>query len=562
MARMRRVDVRLATQVLVLQVAVVTLTLGIAGGMLAFFSHERLASQYEDQSLDVARAIAFAPAVRADVTRYDETPLTPSPALTDELAGGQLQTLATEVQKHAGLLFVVIANDQGIRLSHPDRNELGKHVSTDPSEALAGREVVDRESGTLGRSVRAKVPVYAPNSNRVVGEVSVGISTAEVHHQLWSDVRKAAVLVGVALIIGVIGSVLLARRWRSLTWGLQPSEMAELIRGQAAVLHGIDEGVLAVDTAWRTTFVNDLACRLLEIDNVPGKPVEEIGLTPRVLDVFRSAQSTPTIATVGDRIVVVSARHVTRTDRDLGTVLVVRDRTDVESLTRQLDAVQLMSTVLRAQRHEFANRLHLLNGLLHGGHTEEAAQYVEELLGSGPLGSAIPGIDAIRDAFLQAFLAAKAASARESGVTLTIGANTWVPGRLGLPVDVTTVLGNLLDNAIYAARTGASEAKVVEVELLQDGSTLHITVADTGDGVPRDFIEHVFTEGKSTKPDSGIPGGRGIGMALSRQIVRALDGDIRLASAGNPGAELCGAEFIARLPGVMVEEEAQWAAQN
>jgi two-component system CitB family sensor kinase len=562
MARIRRVDVRLATQVLVLQVAVVTLTLGIAGGMLAFFSHDRLAAQYEDQSLDVARAIAFAPAVRADVTRYDTAPLSPSPALTAELADGQLQQLATEVQQRAGLLFVVIANDQGIRLSHPDRNELGKHVSTDPSEALAGHEVVDREEGTLGRSVRAKVPVYAPNSNRVVGEVSVGISTAEVHHQLWSDVRKAGLLVGLALIIGIVGSVLLARRWRGLTMGLQPSEMAELIRGQAAVLHGIDEGVVAVDNEWNVTFVNDEASRLLEVGSEPGKPVEEIGLTPRVLDVFRSADSTPTLATVGDRIVVVSSRHVSREGRDLGTVLVVRDRTDVESLTRQLDAVQLMSTVLRAQRHEFANRLHLLNGLLQSGHAEEAAQYVEELLGSGPLGSAIPGIDAIRDAFLQAFLAAKSASAREAGVTLTIGENTWVPGRLALPVDVTTVLGNLLDNAIYAARTGANEDKVVEVELLQDDSTLHITVADTGDGVAPEFAEHVFTEGKSTKPDSGIPGGRGIGMALSRQITRALSGDIRLSSPGNPGAKLCGAEFIARLPGVMVEEEAQWAAQN
>jgi two-component system CitB family sensor kinase len=562
MARIRRVDVRLATQVLVLQVAVVTLTLGIAGGMLAFFSHDRLAAQYEDQSLDVARAIAFAPAVRADVTRYDAAPLSPSPALTAELADGQLQQLATEVQQRADLLFVVITNDQGIRLSHPNRDELGKHVSTDPSEALAGHEVVDREQGTLGRSVRAKVPVYAPNSSRVVGEVSVGISTAEVHHQLWSDVRKAGLLVGLALIIGIVGSVLLARRWRGLTMGLQPSEMAELIRGQAAVLHGIDEGVLAVDTEWNVTFVNDEASRLLEVGSEPGKPVEEIGLTPRVLDVFRSADSTPTLATVGDRIVVVSARHVARGGRDLGTVLVVRDRTDVESLTRQLDAVQLMSTVLRAQRHEFANRLHLLNGLLQSGHAEEAAQYVEELLGSGPLGSAIPGIDAIRDAFLQAFLAAKSASAREAGVTLTIGENTWVPGRLALPVDVTTVLGNLLDNAIYAARTGANEDKVVEVELLQEDSILHITVADTGDGVAPEFVEHVFTEGKSTKPDSGIPGGRGIGMALSRQITRALSGDIRLSSPGNPGATLCGAEFIARLPGVMVEEEAQWAAQN
>jgi two-component system, CitB family, sensor kinase len=562
MVRKLRVDVRLATQVLLLQVAVVTLTLGIAGGLLAFLSHDRIAAEYETRSLDVARAVAFAPAVRADVARYDAVPLTPSAALTDELANGQLQQLATEIQQRTDVLFVVITNDQGIRLSHPNRDELGRHVSTDPSEALAGHEVVTRQSGTLGRSVRAKVPVLAPNSNRVVGEVSVGISTAAVHHQLWTDVRAAAVLVGVALLIGVVGSVLLSRRWRGLTLGLQPNEMAELIRGQAAVLHGIDEGVLAVDTDWKTTFVNDEACRLLEVSNESGRRVEEIGLTLRVLEVFRSADSTPTLATVGDRIVVVSARRVSRKGQNLGTVLVVRDRTDIESLTRQLDAVQLMSTALRAQRHEFANRLHLLNGLLQSGHAEEAAQYVEELLGSGPLGSALPGIDTIRDAFLQAFLAAKAASAREAGVTLMIGENSWVPGRLTLPVDVTTVLGNLLDNAIDAARTGANETKIVEVELLQDGSTLHIAVADTGDGVAPDFVEHVFTEGKSTKLESGIPGGRGIGMALSRQISRALGGDIRLSSPGNPGAELCGAEFIARLPGVMVEEEAQWAAQN
>jgi len=47
MARKLHVDVRLATQVLLLQVAVVTLTLGIAGGMLAFFSHNRIAAEYD-----------------------------------------------------------------------------------------------------------------------------------------------------------------------------------------------------------------------------------------------------------------------------------------------------------------------------------------------------------------------------------------------------------------------------------------------------------------------------------------------------------------------------------
>jgi two-component system CitB family sensor kinase len=562
MALKPRFDVRLATQVLLLQVAVVTLTLGIAGGALAFFSHQRITAEVGTRALDVARVVAFAPAVRADVAHYDDTGLPDGPDRADELANGQLQLIASEVQKRTDVLFVVITNDQGIRLAHPDIDELGKPVSTDPAEALAGRETVIDQSGTLGPSVRAKVPVLRPNSQEVIGEVSVGVSTSTIRDQLWTDVRTAAMLVGGALLIGVVGSYLLAKRWRALTLGLQPSELAEMVRGQAAILHGIGEGVLAADTSWKTTFVNDEACHLLEIDDERGRPVADIGLTPRVLDVFFSADPTPTIATVGDRIVVVSARKVSRDGRDLGTVLIVRDRTDVESLTRQLDAVQLMSTALRAQRHEFANRLHLLNGLLHSGHVEEAEQYLEELLGSGPLGSALPGMDAIRDAFLQAFLAAKASAAREAGVTLRIGENTWVSGRLALPVDVTTVLGNLVDNAIDAARTGADETKIVEVELLQDGSTLHITVADTGDGVAPDFVEHVFTEGKSTKPDSGIPGGRGIGMALSRQISNALGGDLRLSSTGNADAELHGAEFIARLPGVMIEEEAQWVTQN
>jgi two-component system, CitB family, sensor kinase len=562
MALKRRFDVRFATQVLLLQVAVVVLTLGVAGGLLAFLSHERIRAEVGTRALDVARVLAFAPAVRAEVAHYDDAGLPQGPDLTAALANGQLQLIAAEVQARTDVLFVVITNDKGIRLAHPDRNELGKPVSTDPDEAFEGRESVTDQSGTLGPSVRAKVPILRPNSQEVIGEVSVGISTSTVRDQLWTDVRTAAALVGVALLIGIVGSILLARRWRALTLGLQPSELAEMVRSQAAVLHGIGEGVLAADTSWRTTFVNDEACRLLEIDDERGRRVEELGLTPRVLDVFFSSDPTPTIATVGDRVVVVSARTVSRGGHELGTVLVVRDRTDVESLTRQLDAVQLMSTALRAQRHEFANRLHLLNGLLQSGHAEEAEQYLQELLGSGPLGSALPGIDAIRDAFLQAFLAAKAATAREAGVTLRIGANTWVSGRLALPVDVTTVLGNLIDNAIDAARTGTDDVKMVEVELLQDGSTLHITVADSGDGIAQDFVEHVFTEGRSTKPQSGIPGGRGIGMALSRQISRALGGDVRLSSAGNPDTELRGAEFIARLPGVMVEEDAQWVTQD
>lgn len=571
MASKGRIDLRLASRVLLLQLVLVTLTLVVAFALFAQFNRHRLDLQYGEHALDIARVVASSPTVVGNITHYEDTALTPTPALVDELAAGPLQSVASRVEQRTHVQFVVIANAQGVRLAHPHRDELGRKVSTDPADALAGHDEVLHQSGTLGRSIVAKVPVLAPGSNRVLGMVSVGISTKAFDEQFSHNLRVLAPLGGAALFIGVAGSVAIARRWRGMTLGLRPAEMAELVRTQAAVLHGIDEGVLAADDTGSITFVNDEACRLLKIGNELGRSVDEVGLTPRVLDVFKAASeknsekiaAAPTLATVGERIIVVSARAVSREGRALGTVLVVRDRTDVESLTRQLDAVQVMSTTLRAQRHEFANRLHLLNGLLHTGHLEEGLQYLEELLGSGPLGSAIPGIDSIRDAHLQAFLAAKAAAAREAGVTLKIGENTWVSGRLELPVDVTTVVGNLIDNAIDAARTSDRLAKEVEVELLQEGSTLHVTVADSGDGVAPDFVEQLFTEGRTTKPDSGIPGGRGIGLALSRQISRSLDGDLWLSSPGKPESEagLPGAEFIARLPGVMAEEE-QWAAQN
>ncbi|MFI5781515.1 ATP-binding protein [Nocardia sp. NPDC051570] len=562
--------VRLRTQIVLLQVVLVALTLGIAFGVFAYVGEQRLSGEYGQRALAIARTVAAEPTVRAEVARYSAATAV-GPELSQELAGGQLERIAEQARVRTGALYVVVTDDAGIRLAHPEIARLGERVSTDPSAALGGSEVVIQELGTLGESVRAKVPVLQPDNERVVGEVSVGISTAAVHQQLLRDLRRAALFAATALAAGVVGSLLLARRWHGLTLGLEPAELAELVREQAAVLHGIGEGVVAVDNRWRTTVINDEARRLLGIGDIGGRPVDDIGLTPRVLAVFRAADGRPVPAAVGDRLVVLTARAVSRDGRPLGAVLSVRDRTDVESLTRQLDAVRSLSTVLRAQRHEFANRLHLLSGLLHGGRPEEASQYIDELLGSGPLGAALPGVDAIRDPYLQAFLAAKAAHARESNVGLRLGPNTWVDANLIAPVEVTTVLGNLLDNAIEAARdmrpmgrdeglpAEAAGIREVEIELVQEGAILHIAVADSGPGVPPELMESVFAEGVSTKADGDVPGGRGVGLALSRQVARALGGDVVLSHPGGVETSLGGAEFIARLPGVLVEGEVVWA---
>lgn len=540
---------------LVLQATLVAVTLAVAFGVFAVSSGRQANEEYGERALAVARTVASDPEVRALVEQFskDDTAGTGS-APAAVLAGGALQRAAEGARTRTEALFVVITDDRGMRLAHPDPAVLGMRVSTDPSGALAGDEVVEQQRGTLGDSVRAKVPVLAESpGGAVVGEVSVGISTTAVRTEVTENVVNGGLVTGAVLLLGVLGSTLLARRWKRLTLGLEPEELAELVREQEAVLHGIGEGVVAVDPVGVVTVINDEARRVLSIEGRPGMHMANIGLTPRLLEVVESPTAEPVLAAVNEVVVIASARKVLRDNRDLGTVLTVRDRTDVESLTRQLDAVQSMSTVLRAQRHEFANRMHLVSGLLHEGHPDRASQYIDEILGVGPRSEAVEGIDAVSDAYLRSFLTAKAAHARESGVRLVLGANTWVMGEIVDPVDVTTVLGNLVDNATDAARLGLRGRREVEVDLVQEDSTLHIVVADSGDGVTLP-VDEVFLEGVSTKSTAQSPGGRGFGLALSRQIARTSGGDVRLADAGghiSADNERGGAVFIASMPGAL-----------
>lgn len=537
--------IRLRTQVLLLQVLVLALAFVVAVAIWAFRSDARLRNSYGQQALAIAQVLAAEPGVRGQAARA------PMPERPGEDPGALLlQRTLTATQQRTGANSIRVTDERGAVLAGLGPPADGSTADSAAPAGASGAHLADtappaEDYGTGHGTAWARVPIHAPGTDRFTGTVQVTIPTPT----RVGELRNAVPVVGAGLLLGILGALLLARRWRGLTLGLEPAELAELVRGQAAILHGIGEGVVAVDALRRTTFVNEQAARLLGIDPDPGRPITDIGLTPRVLDLFRTLESRPTVATVHDRVVVVAARPVRHDGRDLGAVLVVHDRTDVESLARQLDAVQSMSTVLRAQRHEFANTLHLLSGLLHRGRIDEATRRIDGVLGSGPLGAAAPGIDAIADPYLQAFVAAKAAHARERGAELVLGPHTAVDGALLDPVDVTTVLGNLLDNAFDAV--AGSPVKRVEVELVQEESALYIAVADSGPGIAPELVDSIFTEGISTRDGGSIPGGRGVGLALIRQLARSRGGDVLLSSPGGGTAVLCGAEFVARIPGVL-----------
>lgn len=563
--RSRRPRLRFATQVLVLQLAVVVAVVALTSAVFVRIEVTRLERAAEGTALAIAQSVAAQSDVRAAVARLsvDGTDLDRA-----TLADGPVQRAALAAQRRTGALFVVVTDDRGVRLAHPDVDRIGEMVSTSPDAALAGRETVSWARGTLGESARAKVPVSAPaaggagtsrasRQSTVVGEVSVGFTRARVYDTLVEDSMPVIGAGLAAVLLALIASVLIRRRLVRLTLGLQPEELVTLVQNQQAVLGGVGEGVIAIGPSGAVTVCNPEAVQLLGLADPVGQPVGSLDLPAPLGSMLDGGSAAPASATIvaGHRVLLVDVRTVSRDGRDLGRVAVLRDRTDVEALTRRLDAVGAMSTALRAQRHEFANRLHAISGLLDIGETARARAYLADVQERGPLRYPVQHADRLTEPYLQAFLGAKGVEAAERGVLLRIGAETLVQGTITEPGDVTTVLGNLVDNAVTAAlrgdeRTRDGGSPWVEVEVLDDGTTLHLSVMDSGPGVPDGAADSLFVRGTATTASGDVSQvhGLGIGLPLSREIARRHGGDVWLAS---PGGDDHGAVFCARLEGVV-----------
>jgi two-component system CitB family sensor kinase len=513
-----------AWQVLGLQAGLLVVVFGLGCGLIGWLFDRELTEQYGSRALAVAHTVAADPVVAS--------------AAADEDPRGILPARAEKARAASGALFVVITDRHGLRLAHPTPELLHEPVSTDPTAVLNGHDTINVERGTLGLSARGKTPLRDANGS-IVGEVSVGFKASKIRAYVWQQLGLAGLVAGCALLLGIAGSALLSRRLKRLTLGLEPRELAELVQEREAVLRGISEGVLAVDAAGRVSVCNSEAARLLGVDARPGSPVSGLGLPPGLHSILQRGEADNVITVAGERVLVVNYRAVRRDGRDLGGVLTLRDRTDLENITRELESVRTLSNALRASRHEFANRLHVLSGLLQNDHRDEALEYLHAVAG-GQVTAAGPA-DQLDDPYLQAFVAAKTAEAAEKDVRLTLADTSWVGTRVSAPVEVTTVLGILVDNALEAARQGARRPAWVELALLSDADALHVSVADSGDGVDDGVSEEIFTAGVSTRDEPG----RGLGLALARQAARRLGGDVRLTAGRGDGH---GAVFEASLP--------------
>lgn len=550
---------RFASRLLVVQLATQLAVAAVCAGVFVALGVGQLRAGAESSALNIARTVAASPQVRTLVSAYSADPGTPAAA---GLRDGLLQSYALEATSRSGALFVVITDDHGIRLAHPDPSRLGEVVSTSFDDALAGRETVTWDTGTLGESARAKVPVYPfARDGAPVGEVSVGFARGSVFDDLPALLGGIGVAVLAALGIGAAVAALVRRRLERLTLGLQPEDLVALVQTQAAVLEASDAGVVAVDPEGVVRVWSEPAARLLGVPDAVGRRLDDLPLDAEVRRALR--EGAPYGVIVGSRVLFVDAGPVSRGGRELGVSASIRDRTDVLALTERLDTVHALTEALRVERHEFANRLHAASGLIAAGRLDEARELLGDVAGRGPVDRGVPGVDAVGDPVLATFLGAKAAAASERGVTLRIGGETLLRGTLVDVEDALAVLGNLVDNAVTAAAGGGAEpqgvaadaatgTRWVEVTLLDDDDQLVATVADSGDGVDPEARPFEARTGAAPVAADAVHG-RGIGLPLSRELARRHGGDVWLIDAGGAGT---GAVFGMRLPGVMSAPEA------
>ncbi len=515
----------LARQLLVLQLLIVLVLLAAVAAVSISQARDDFRDTEGRRMLGIAESVAANPSTRKILAR---------PAQHRTLA-----PLAEAARALSGAEYVAIARPDLTVLASQDPDHLGKPLPLGESTVTEGRFWV----GVIGDTVVAHVPVIHVKRHTVMGYVAAAQERPSWWELAADSPGNLVLLLGMATALGVAGSLWLASWVKRQTLGLEPNEITGLVEHREAMLHGIKEGVLGLDQQQRVTLANDKAKELLSLPaDVIGRSVHELGLNDRILDVLTGkAQGADQIVLRKGKVLVMNRMPIRLGDKEPGAVATLRDRTELVQLRDQLDANRNTTETLRAQAHEFSNRLHTIAGLIELGEYDEVSRYIDRLSASRDRWQA-EVTERIDDSAVAALLVAKASLASEHGVGLRLSERSELdPVDEGLSADLVTVLGNLVDNALDALR-GHADGRPgwIEVDLRRDGDTVRVEVRDSGPGIAPEIAEEVFRHGFTTKAaEQG--GQRGLGLALTRQICVRRGGTVEVRNSH-------GAVFTATLP--------------
>lgn len=468
------------------------------------------------------------------------------PFVSEALAGTQpteeLQPYTDKIlDRGQGIDFITIMTPDKRRVTHPNPQQLGKKYSGSTKQALAGQTYNEVALGTLGLSVRTIAPVF--HEGTLVGMVATGITLESLESIYRSELPQILTVSALALLLAGFSSWSFSRYVNQATLGFGPHGLRRLYAFYFSALHSVREGLVLLDRQHHIVLYNQEAARLLGFpEQVPpnGLDLDQVQIPETLRTLMATGRSCKDEIHLGTHTVLsisqgparlTNARLPRRGSLPIrwfraqplsGQVMTLRDLTEVQELTGEVQSLKTFSTALRAQTHEHANRLHTIATLIENGQSEKALAFaVDDRQHSQKLTDAI--VHSIDDVYLSSLLVAKAAQAHERGIKLDINAQGIIPNNAYAATDIVTVVGNLLDNALDAS-VGTQEATVwVEVTAADD--ELIIAVADSGPGIEPEFFDQLMRFGVSTKDSSGH---RGLGLALVQQAVLRLGGTMNV----------------------------------
>ena len=515
---------------------ILVVSIFIIAALARYFSasfEDYLVTHVRDMAMNQAKIIASNDSIISAVEHRDYT---------------RLASIADKLQSDTDFDYVVIGDRNSIRLYHPNPAKIGQPMQfTKPGALEKGESYFIMGEGSIGMAMRAKTPIFN-ESGQVIGVVSIGYLVSKIDSWRLDFLLPMAGVFVLLLLLLMLLSWFFASHIRRQMLGMEPKQIARVVRQQEALFSSVYEGLIAVDPEGFITAINRSARKMLGLSSPGrqwlGKPIEEV-VKPADFFTQEIAEPRQNVMANFNGLSVIANREAIRSgDELLGAIISFRSKDEISTLNAQLSQIKQYVESLRTLRHEHLNWMSTLNGLLQMKEYDRVREMVQ-----GESQAQQQLIDSLRSAFadrqVAGLLFGKVQRARELGLQMTI-----VPGsqlhQLPEGLDSTefaAIVGNLLDNAFEASLRTPQGNNVVELFLSDEGDEVVIEVADQGCGVPEALREKIFEQGVSTRTDE--PGEHGIGLYLIASYVGRCGGIITLEE-NDP----CGTLFSLFLPKV------------
>lgn len=443
-----------------------------------------------------------------------------------------IQPIAERIRLTTDVDYIVIIDMKKIRYSHPSESKLGTvFEGGDEIEAFSQHEYISKAQGVLGYSIRAFVPIMNEEGTQQVGVITVGLLTPKWYNLL--DEYQFDILISLfwGLAIGLGGSVWVANHLKRQTFNLEPYEIARLVEERSGIIQAMDIGILATDERGNVSFINRLARQYTHFFEQSISRKELFNGTWLAEDILQQHEIYRPLL-IHNQMYLVRTFPIRILDQNAGYLIMLTDRKEANMLAEELTGIKMLVDSLRAQQHEYMNRLHSIAGLIQLDRNDEALSLIiDEITDEEEIIQILH--DKILDYSIQGLLLGKYSRAKELGVELTIDDDSKLADIMSgfSSGDLVTIIGNLLDNAMEACFE--CTYKDVRLTLIGDKHYLYIEVQDSGLGIiglPQRIFEYGFT----TKQKEG----HGIGLALVKQIVESNNGNIQVESTFNIGTNI------------------------